>query len=158
MSKTPKIIGIDPGVSGAIAVVQNFRIIAAHDFPTIHNGKKNVLDPYSLATLFDCLIGGVAFCVFENVHSLPRDKPTHAFTFGHATGIAEGILCAHKIQIRKAEPGVWKTMMGVHRDKEKARQKAISLFPQDAHLISRKQDHNRAEAALLALLGEKYMQ
>jgi hypothetical protein len=41
------------------------------------------------------------------------------------------------------------------RDKEKARQKALALFPQAAPWLTRKKDHQRAEAMLLALYGAR---
>ncbi len=153
-----KIIGIDPGITGAIAVIDDSELICVYDFPLIRAKKRNVLDPYALGLLFDTLLPGAAFCVFENVHAMPRDGKVQAFNFGHATGLAEGLIVASMIPIKMAEPGVWKTMMGLGRDKEKSRLKAIEYFPLSSQLFARKKDHNRAEAVMLALLGERYMQ
>ena len=35
------IIGIDPGVSGAISIMENKKVIEIHDMPTMIDGKKN---------------------------------------------------------------------------------------------------------------------
>ena len=34
------IIGIDPGISGAISVIENKKILEIHDTPTMIEGKK----------------------------------------------------------------------------------------------------------------------
>ena len=35
------IIGIDPGVSGAVSIMENKKVIEIHDMPTMIDGKKN---------------------------------------------------------------------------------------------------------------------
>lgn len=49
--------------------------------------------------------------------------------------------------VEEVAPNKWKPKMGLGPDKEVARLKALSLFPRAA--ITRKSDHNRAEALLL---------
>ena len=36
-----KIIGIDPGISGAIAILQNSKVLGIFDMPVMSEGKKN---------------------------------------------------------------------------------------------------------------------
>ena len=36
-----KIIGIDPGLSGAIAVLKNNKVLSIFDMPVMPEGKKN---------------------------------------------------------------------------------------------------------------------
>ena len=36
-----KIIGIDPGLSGAIAILENNKVINIFDIPVMSEGKKN---------------------------------------------------------------------------------------------------------------------
>ena len=36
-----KIIGIDPGLSGAIAILENKKVISIFDMPVMSEGKKN---------------------------------------------------------------------------------------------------------------------
>jgi hypothetical protein len=53
------------------------------------------------------------------------------------------------------EPSVWKRRHKLRgKDKEGARQLAAQLFPSAHHLLARKKDHGRAEAALIALSAD----
>ena len=36
-----KIIGIDPGLSGGIAVLENLKVLNIYDMPVMSEGKKN---------------------------------------------------------------------------------------------------------------------
>jgi hypothetical protein len=50
-------------------------------------------------------------------------------------------------------PAKWKKTMGLTDEKGMARAKAVQMFPNVGHLLSRVKDHNRAEALLLAEYG-----
>ena len=39
-----KIIGIDPGLSGAIAVLENNKVLSIFDMPVMSEGKKNKIE------------------------------------------------------------------------------------------------------------------
>ena len=41
-----KIIGIDPGLSGAIAVLENNNVLNVFDIPVMSEGKKNKIVHY----------------------------------------------------------------------------------------------------------------
>jgi crossover junction endodeoxyribonuclease RuvC len=47
-------------------------------------------------------------------------------------------------------PAKWKRYFGLDADKEKSRALALRLWPSRSDLFTRKRDHGRAEAALLA--------
>ena len=49
-----KIIGIDPGLSGAIAVLENNKVLNIFDIPVMSEGKKNKrqLKPGSIPIIF----------------------------------------------------------------------------------------------------------
>jgi len=54
------------------------------------------------------------------------------------------------------EPSTWKKFHHLHGgDKEPARQRALQLFPNAHTMFARKKDHGRAEAAFIALAGNK---
>jgi len=55
------------------------------------------------------------------------------------------------------DPGVWKAHMGVTHDKETSLKKARELWPESAHFFKRQKDHGRAEAALLAEYGRRFL-
>lgn len=152
------IIGIDPGLSGAIGVVDpEGRLFAVWDTPTITvdvGGKpRRRIDLLALANLLLPFRDARVF--IEHVGPSPRDSKAGTFAFGRAFGQIEGI-CAG-FEPRLITPVVWKRAMGVPgSDKNLSRAKAAELFPDDAHRFARVKDDGRAEAALLALYGLRH--
>jgi hypothetical protein len=68
-------------------------------------------------------------------------------------GVWLGLLAALALPHTRVRPALWKRVMGVGKDKEQARLRAMQLYP-DADLRRRK-DHNRAESILLAVYGRR---
>ncbi len=173
MNRPDYILGIDPGLGGALAVYDHRipaaslpgidvpRCHAVYDMPVINNkGSKSMIDPAALANLISELAwqhhGLVA--VVEKVHSLPRQGG--AFNFGLGTGVIHGVLAAHGVPMFLVAPTTWKTSMGLGRqsadessdtNKTRARLVASKLFPALEPSFSRKKDDGRAEAMLLAV-------
>ena len=75
------------------------------------------------------------------------------FHFGQSYGTILGVIGALVIPVRRVSPAKWKKALGLNSDGETSRARAIETWPEQAHLFERKKDHNRAEAALLALYG-----
>lgn len=143
------VLGVDPGVSGAIAFywpASPHRVLA-EDFPVV-GGR---LDVVALANRIRQLAPDLA--VIEAVAAMPGQGVSSTFKFGRATGVLDGILGTLLIPSRSASPTVWKKHWRLDKDKEKSRALAIQLFPACATHFSRKKDHNRAEAALIARYG-----
>jgi crossover junction endodeoxyribonuclease RuvC len=67
-----------------------------------------------------------------------------------------GLLAALQIAYTTVRPAIWKRALGLGKDKEAARLRAMQLFP--AADLRRKKDHGRAEALLLAWWGRQYGQ
>jgi len=146
---TTCILGVDPGVSGAIAFYWQeapHRVIA-EDFPTAGGG----IDAIALADRIRQLTPELA--IIEFVASRPGMGAPSVFKFGRAAGVVDGILAALCIPVRFVTPTVWKKYWRLTKDKEKSRALAIQIFPACANHFSRKKDHNRAEAALIARYG-----
>lgn len=162
------IIGIDPGLSGAIALVNGTtgRLYSVHDLPTKIVRKKTRLDLEALDGMLPAYSADDAHAVVELVGSMPRQGVASAFNFGFTTGAIHGLLTAHGIAIHPVPPQVWKFSVGlravpdaVARDRKNAsRQLASQLFPGDAHRFARAKDDGRAEAALLAWYGAHKLQ
>ncbi len=145
-------IGIDPGLDGAIAVICDGGITLL-DTPTISSGKKRDMDLYAIVRLlkgFTC--SQDALVSIEAVHSMPGKGVSSTFAFGKGFGMWLGILAALSIPHQAVTPQRWKGIMLRDGGKEKdaARVKAMQLFPQIADQISRKRDHGRADALLIA--------
>jgi crossover junction endodeoxyribonuclease RuvC len=84
---------------------------------------------------------------------MPGQGVSSTFKFGVAYGVAQGVIASARIPVYFVSPGKWKRHFGLSADKEEARKRALHRWPGRAELFSRKKDHGRAEAALLALYG-----
>lgn len=161
-TKTPLklIIGIDPGISGAIAFVSEGKFIAVYDLPTIKikskNGTKNRIDLESFSLLIDSYSKDVLTAFIEEVGQIgTKADPFSSFVFGFSTGLVHGVLGAFSIPINTIRPNIWKAFLGLDSDKNKSMEKAIRLFPEAAKHLTRKMDHGRAEALLIAYFAWK---
>jgi crossover junction endodeoxyribonuclease RuvC len=142
-------LGIDPGISGAIAFyfpAEPGRIIA--EDPPVAAGN---VDAATLAARINQL--AATFAILERVASRPGQGVASPFKFGMSYGAIAGLLAALEIPVHLVTPSVWKQHFRLGQDKEQSRALALRLFPACATHFARKKDHNRAEAALLALYG-----
>ena len=149
------VIGIDPGLTGAIAVFHQGDILAIHDMPIAPRGSRNAVTAAALTVILREWDDSPAFV--ELVHSMPRQGVASAFNFGHGCGVIDGVLAALYIPTTLVTPQKWKKAMGVSADKDQARGRAMQLFPRQAVMFARKKDDGRAEAALIALYGYQTM-
>lgn len=149
------LLAVDPGVTGAIA----FRYgneYTVEDIPNekIQSGKRNRTH-IKLGELADLLRGATdggavpAVALIEQVGPMPHDGKIQAFSLGRTLGDLEGMLVALGVQIRYVTPRKWKKDAGLSSDKEESRLRALQTFPKLSDRLSRKKDHNRAEALLL---------
>lgn len=152
------ILGIDPGLSGACALVSPKGVQHVIDMPTIEvavNKKtRRVLDIYNLARWLD--VQAVDLAVLEDVGVRPGEGAVGAFKFGRCMGVAEGIVAANLISVRYVPPSVWKRALGLEgQDKDASRRMASQIFPASSHLWPLKKHDGRAEATLLAYYGSR---
>jgi len=151
------ILGIDPGLDGAIAeLTETGELIRIYDMPTLEDGAKGrrALNPALLAAMVYASHATAAYC--ELVGPRPTDSTTGAFCFGRSRGIIEGVLAAAGIPLVLIAPTVWKRGANIapgKENKDSARSVAISRWPSQASLFARKCDCDRAEAALIAVAG-----
>jgi crossover junction endodeoxyribonuclease RuvC len=152
-------IGIDPGVHGAVAVLDDEgALIQIYDMPTLQDGAKGrrAINAPLLASLVFKSHADRAFC--ELVGPRPTDGSVGAFGFGRSRGVIEGVLAAAGVPVQMIAPPTWKRIAGVGAGKEakdSARSIAIARWPSQADLFARKADIDRAEAALIAWAGLK---
>lgn len=155
------IMGIDPGLSGAIAIISSGKepdFIAVYDMPTIKVGGKNRIDLESLANLIQSYSQDLILSIVEEVGQIGTEAdPFSSFVFGFATGVVHGTLEAFSVKIQTVKPSIWKSSLGLSSDKDKSIAKAIKFFPSAASKLTRKKDHDRAEALLLAYFANSFM-
>lgn len=155
-------VGVDPGVSGAIAFLYP-RAPVVIDMPTlqIKTGKKtkNMLDAATLATILGQDIMPMHVYV-EDVHPMPKEGTVSSFSFGVSNGIIIGILAAYKIPYTKVTPQRWKKLMldGMPKDKGASIARALQLFPSLSNQLITKRGakkDGRAEALLIAVYAKR---
>ncbi len=151
------ILGIDPGVSGAIAILSDAgELMAIEDMPALPDGAKGrqAVNAPLLAAIVRASNASRAYC--ELVGPRPGDGAVGAFGFGRSRGVIEGVLGAAGVPVVMIAPPVWKRAAGIapgRENKDAARAAAIARWPALAGLFARKGDVDRAEAALIALAG-----
>lgn len=154
-----RIIGIDPGLSGAIACydLEDERLVV-RDIPThelVRNGKKKrEVDLYALARIIDdfASVQGARFWI-EQVGAMPGQGVSSVFAFGKVYGVLLGVAAATFAPIETVPPQVWKRALKVPAAKDGARARASALFPNQSGLWARAKDDGRAEAALITAYG-----
>lgn len=143
------ILGIDPGVSGAIAFFfsETHDRVAVEDVPTV----AGEISAHLLADRIKTF--GPSIAIIERVSAMPGQGVSSMFGFGVSFGQARGVIGALNIPLHYVTPTKWKKHFRLSSDKEEARELAIRLFPTCAASFARKKDHGRAEAALIARYG-----
>lgn len=158
------ILGIDPGLSGGWALINDkATLLGCGGFPTHTVNKKERLDGTALAqhlNFHQRYLGlGTLHAYVEAVSSRPRQAGQ--FQFGVNCGMVHGILHAHRISFTLVSSASWKGSFGIKRGedetkrdkKNEARQMATNLYPAHADKFSRVKDDGVAEAVLIALYG-----
>jgi crossover junction endodeoxyribonuclease RuvC len=143
------VIGIDPGVSGAVAFVYPDGI-QVDDMPTVEvRGKRHVCPHGLMARLRQHNLQAVDAVVLEHVQGVQGTGATSAFSFGRSFGLVEGVVAGLALPLVLVRPQAWTKALGVSRDKGAHRQAAANLWPRQASLFARVKDDGRADAALL---------
>jgi crossover junction endodeoxyribonuclease RuvC len=150
-----KVLGVDPGVRGGLALVEISdgaapRLVDAIDIPVTGVGARERVDVLAIRTWVQ--VHKPDHAAIERAQAMPKQGASSGFKYGRAVGALEAVLACCEIPMTVVEPSTWKK---AHRlrggDKEGGRQRALQLFPAAHALLARKKDHGRGEAALIAL-------
>ena len=155
---TPLVIGIDPGLGGALALLTAEGVLLdVADMPVLADGaagRKAINAPLFAATVRSW---GAGLAYVELVGPRPGEGAVGAFGFGRSRGIIEGTLGALAVPLEMVAPAWWKRRVGIPPGKDgakdAARSAAIRRWPALAEKFARKKDDGRAEAALIGLAG-----
>ena len=151
------IIGIDPGISGAICFFEDGQVKEIVDMPVMADGKKNkrqingpqvyneILKRINKFQKKDIIV------VIEQVSAMPGQGVTSMFNFGQSFGVLKGICSAMQLSMFFIRPAKWKKYFGlIKTEKDASRTKVIEIFPYISSQLSRKKDSNKADAVLIA--------
>lgn len=148
-------IGIDPGVSGALAVIHPDGEVSLYDMPTALVGKtrkRSEVVEGQLRFLLALEADPGCVCFIEQVSAMPGQGVSSMFGFGVSYGIVRGVVAGLGIRAELVTPQAWKKHFGLlGADKDAARAVASRLFPNVS--LARKKDVGRADALLLAEYG-----
>jgi crossover junction endodeoxyribonuclease RuvC len=155
-------IGIDPGITGAICLLNETELIDVQDLPTMPVGQgtgrvKNQINAAGFAELARMLVakceppdcGVIVF--IEKVGAMPDQGIAGAFSLGDTVGCLRGVVTALGLPIHWVTPQSWKKFYKLPKEKDVARSVAINLYPKAP--LNLKKHHNRAEAILIARYG-----
>ena len=150
-----KIIGIDPGLSGAIAILENNQVINIFEIPVMSEGKKNKrqLNSELLVSLLKENINNSeeVAVVVEQVNAMPGQGVTSMFNFGQTFGAIKGICAALDLPIFFVRPSKWKKHFElINSSKDSSRTKAIEMYPKLSNQLAKKKDVNKSDAILIA--------
>ena len=150
------IIGIDPGINGAISIIENKKILEVYDTPTMIDGKKNKrqINSAQVTNIIKERLNKdkEVVVVVEQVHAMPGQGVTSMFNFGQSFGVIKGICAALSLPIFFVRPSKWKKYFNlIKTNKDASRTKVIEAYPEISSKLHRKKDSNRADAILIAL-------
>ena len=151
------IIGIDPGISGAICFLKNGKIVDAIAMPSMAEGKKNKKQVNG-SQIFNEISARIKDSnkedikvVIEQVSAMPGQGVTSMFNFGQSFGILKGICSAMQLSMYFIRPAKWKKYFNlINSEKDASRTRAIEIFPYFSAQLSRKKDSNKADAILIS--------
>lgn len=170
------VIGIDPGLTGALSRFENARLTDIEDMPAIVTDKASKgasirdliggkashehrdIDKRGLAELLRrWTTGASAKIIRENVHTMPRQGVRSSGRFMEVVGIIDTIAVLLNLPLDTVEPGVWQRLTYTPADNKGACKHAAEVFPDWASHFKRTSiDHNRADAVMIGLYGVRY--
>jgi len=150
-----KILGIDPGLSGAIAILEDKKVVGIFEMPVMAEGKKNKrqLNSAQLVNIIKENIGNndETAVVVEQVNAMPGQGVTSMFNFGQTFGAIKGVCAALELPIFFVRPSKWKKHFElINSSKDSSRTKAIEMYPYLSNQLSKKKDVNKSDAILIA--------
>ncbi len=156
---THRYAGIDPGLSGACALINPDGSAILYDTPTfeVTGGKRRrrEYDIKGMGQIIDDFLAGLETgdelrVALELVHAMPMNGSIGNFNLGRGLGLWEAILVDKRVAYEKVPPQRWRKLLldGMPKGKGSSLLKAKQLFPQAE--LERAKDHGRAESLLLA--------
>ena len=149
------IVGIDPGLSGAIAILEDNKVLGIFDMPVMAEGKKNKrqLNSSQLVNIITDNTDNTQeiAVIVEQVNAMPGQGVTSMFNFGQTFGAIKGVCAALKLPIFFVRPSKWKKHFElINSSKDSSRTKVIEMYPSLSNQLSKKKDVNKSDAILIA--------
>lgn len=156
------VMGIDPGLTGALAVFNTDGSIRCESLPVMQNAKaaekgrnRQHLNPQGLAFALRPYMGHRCMVYLEYTQAGMKGALAN-YSLGHSSGVIMGVLASLGLPYELVRPQEWKAAFQLLKQKKDAsRTVAQQLFP---HVdLSKVKDEGRAEALLIAEWGRRQM-
>ena len=146
-----RVIGIDPGLSGAIAILENNKVLGIFDMPVMAEGKKNKrqLNSSQLANIIKENTKNVeeTVVIVEQVNAMPGQGVTSMFNFGQTFGAIKGVCATLELPIFFVRPSKWKKHFElINSSKDASRTKVIEMYQTLSKHLSKKKNENKSDA------------
>ena len=151
------IVGIDPGIAGAICFFSDGQVIDVIDMPTMAEGKKNKRQVNGRQIYNEIMLIKNKFMnekmsvIVEQVSAMPGQGVTSMFNFGQTFGAIKGVCAALELPIFFVRPSKWKKYFElINSSKDSSRTKVIEMYPSLSSQLAKKKDVNKSDAILIA--------
>lgn len=135
------ILGIDPGIKGALAVFDTAeQSVAVHDMPDTTVGLVDLI----------ASLPSIRICAVEKPFYPKIIGMANAAKIAMAYGKIIALLTQRGIPTVEVRPADWKAALNLGTSKSASRERATQIFPGQSDLFARAKDDGRAEAALIA--------
>lgn len=151
-------VGIDPGLTGAVAAVDSAGTCAVEDLPTVPLPGSGLVrrrvDGLALAKMLRHMvpIGHACLVVIEDVQAIGGSAVQTMGSMMRSVGTIEATAEILRMPIRRALPRTWKKFYGLGAEKGASLSIARELYPLAPLGLAK--HHNRAEALLIAHYGQ----
>jgi len=173
------ILGIDPGMTGGIALIESgnsAKVLFAGHIPTTGDLAKKRVNVLAVLAIIQKYKPNHGF--IERAQAMPSrmqdgrlvaQGASSGFNYGRAVGALEASVQGSRVPLTIIESTAWKRAHGLIKPqgvdgkewakvvKENSRQRALMLFPDAALFFARRLDHGPAEAVLIAHYGLQYL-
>lgn len=140
------VIGIDPGMTGAIATFSGGKLVNIADMPT-YDGR---VDGLELGAMLDI----DATIYMENTHPMPKNGSISSYKLGLNTGIVIGVIQSMGQPLVRVSVAQWRNGVGLRgKGKDASLGLARELYPELRNDLRLAKHHNRAEAVLIGRYG-----
>lgn len=154
-------LGIDPGLSGALAFLdQDGKLVDLFDMPTlvVTKSRREVAGWDLVGFLEDWrAFHGEFRCVIEQASTRPGQGASSGLKTGVGFGLVLGILAAQRVSVERVSPQRWQAaILGTIEKgtaKDRSRAKAQELYPHAD--LGRRKTQDRSDALLIALYGHR---
>ena len=157
-----KYIGIDNGMSGGIAIIEEKKILELIPMPVVQSTDSR--NEYDINTITEIIKKYPdATMIIEKAHAMPLLGTIQAFSFGKCYGIMLGIAGALKMPVNIVHSKTWQKEMFRDLNSDNTKQASViiakQLYPNQTFLPtlrSKKPSDGLTDAILIATYGQRH--